>query len=102
MAAAWSSPYGVGEPPVGESSGGPRGEADSSGCEEEEVKGQAIGRGGHGGPGTPWRWLAQGGRGGGGKAGSGGVGNSSGPEWVEDPLDPGSDMDGRLGGSWLS
>lgn len=102
MAAAWSSLYGVGEPPVGESSRGPRDEADSSGSEEEEVKGQAIGSGGHGGPGTPWRWLAQGGRGGGGKAGSGGVGNSSGPEWVEDPLDPGGDMDGRLGGSWLS
>lgn len=73
----------------GEGSRGPRDEANSSGSEEEEVKDQAIGRGGRGGPGTPWRWLAQGERRGGGKAGSGNVGNSSGPECVDDPLYPG-------------
>lgn len=39
---------------------------------------------------------------GGAKAGSGGVGSSSGPERMEGSLDPGGDMDGRLGGSWLS
>lgn len=93
MPAAWSSPGGVEGLPVGE--------AGSPGAGEEEVKVQAPGRGEHGGLGPPWWWLAPGRRGGGGKAGSGGVGSSSGPERMEDSLDPGGDVDGRLGGSWL-
>lgn len=93
MPAAWSSPGGVGVLPEGE--------AGSPGGREEEVKVPAPGKGEHGGLGPPWRGLAPGGRGGGGKAGSGEVGSSSGPEWMEDSLDPGGDVAGRLGGSWL-
>ena len=93
MPAAWSSPSGVGGLPVGE--------AGSPGGREEEVKVQAPGRGEHCGLGLPWWWLAPGGRGGGGRAGSGEVDSFSGPERMEDSLDPGGDVDGRLGESWL-
>lgn len=89
VTAARSSPSRVGEElPVGE--------AGSPGGGEEEVKGQAPGRGGHGGLGPPWRWLAQGGRGGGGKAGSGGVGNSSGPNGWKIPWT----LEGMWTGGW--
>lgn len=101
MAAAWSSPSGTGEPSAGEGLKKPGGESGSPGGREEEVRGQAPGEGEHGEPAPPWRWLAQGGRGGGGKTGSGGVGGSSEPEWMEESLDPGGDVDGRLGGSRL-
>lgn len=80
------------------------GEAGSPGGgeEEEEVRGQAPGRGEQGGLDSPWRWLAQAGRRGGEKAGSGGMDSSSGSEWKGDSLDPGGDVDGKLGGSWLT